>query len=215
MKKTNVIIFTRVSSRTDRQENTRQINDLKELASQKKWNVEKIITSKISASKKSRGERGDLSELFEIVRTKKIDKILVTEITRISRRAKDIKDIINDLHDLQCSVYIHSFGLDTLSKEKMMQFTSNIVINILAEFAELETAYLSERIKSGLKSSSKKGGRPKGKMTSKEILAKYPKVVQSLKKGFPLNQIANDKRLNISKPTIIKVKKALQEIETK
>jgi len=213
MKKINVVIFARVSSKTSRQENKRQIQDLEALAKRNGWNVVKIITSKISASKTKRGERGDLVELFEAVRNEKICKVIVTEITRISRKAKDIKNIISDLHDLKCSVYIQSFGLDTLSKNKMMQFASNIVIDILAEFAELEAEFLSDRIKSGLRASNKKLGRPKTKMTAAEIVAKYPKVAKRLKKGFPLNQIANDKTLSVSKPTVIKVKKALAELE--
>ena len=131
----------------------------------------------------------------------------------LDRKAKDIKDIINDLHDLKCSVFINSFGLDTLSKNKMMQFASNIVIDILAEFAELEAVYLSDRIKSGLRASSKKAGRPKGKMTAEKILQKYPKIVKRLKNGFPVKQIANDKRINTSRNTVIKVKKALAELE--
>lgn len=212
MDKINVVIFARVSSKTNRQENERQIQDLEKLAERNGWNVVKIITSKISASKTRRGERGDITELFETVRNEKICKVLVTEITRISRRAKDIKDIINDLHELKCSLYIQSFGLDTLSNNKMMQFASNIVIDILAEFAELEAEFLSDRIKSGIRASKKKGGRPKGGMTEKEIIAKYSRIAKQLKKGVSVNQIANDKRIKASRNTVKKVKKALGKV---
>ena len=70
MKKINVVIFARVSSKTSRQENKRQIEDLEAVAKRNDWNITKIITSKISASKTKRGERGDLVELFETVRSK-------------------------------------------------------------------------------------------------------------------------------------------------
>ena len=44
MDKINVVIFARVSSKTSRQENKRQIEDLEALAKRNDWNIIKIIT---------------------------------------------------------------------------------------------------------------------------------------------------------------------------
>ena len=47
----NVVILVRVSSKSERQDYERQIQDLTSIAKKNKWDVVKIVTAKVSATK--------------------------------------------------------------------------------------------------------------------------------------------------------------------
>ena len=61
---TTAVIYARVSSMGDRQNNERQIEDLKILGKQKNYKIEKIYEEKISGAKRN-SERPVLTECLE------------------------------------------------------------------------------------------------------------------------------------------------------
>lgn len=209
-----VAILVRVSSKSDRQDYERQIRDLSAIAKKNKWEVVKIITAKVSASKTRLSSREDIVELYDLVETKAIKKILVTELTRLGRVAKEIREVYEFLAKNNIAIFIQSLGLDTGAKGAFQKAINNIIITILAEIAELETVRLSERIKSGMREARRKGvkvGRPKGaKVDMKQLIKtnpKYKSAAKALKDGTSLRKTAAFAGISVN--TVRKIKAAM------
>ena len=209
-----VALLVRVSSKSDRQDFQRQISDLTHVAKRNGWEIVATIKAKISATKTRLSAREDIAELFELVTKQEVQKVLVTEITRIGRRAKEVREVVEFLESNNVSLYIESSGLDTGSKNPMQKAITNIFLTMLAEFAELETVRLSQRIKSGMKEARKKGripGRPKG---SKEDMQekiknnpKYRTAVKKLREGLSLRDTAASAGVSVN--TVRKIKEVV------
>ena len=206
-----VAILVRVSSKSDRQDYERQIQDLTSIAKKNNWEVVKIVTAKVSATKTRLSAREDIAEIFELVETRAIQKVLVTELTRLGRVAKEIREVYEFLAKNNIAIFIQSLGLDTGAKGAFQKAINNIIITILAEIAELETVRLSERIKSGMREARRKGikvGRPKVvKADMKELIktnAKYKSAAKALKEGLSLRKTAAFAGISIN--TVRKIK---------
>ena len=78
------VIYSRVSSLGERQSNERQIEDLKILAKQKNYTIEKIYEEKISGAKKN-AERPILAEYLEYSISSNVKILLLSELSRLSR----------------------------------------------------------------------------------------------------------------------------------
>lgn len=209
-----VAILVRVSSKSDRQDYERQIRDLSTIAKKNKWEIVKIITAKVSASKTRLSSREDIVELYDLVETKAIKKILVTELTRLGRVAKEIREVYEFLAKNNIAIFIQSLGLDTGTKGAFQKAINNIIITILAEIAELETVRLSERIKSGMREARRKGikvGRPKGaKVDMKKLIKtnpKYKSAAKALKDGTSLRKTAAFAGISVN--TVRKIKEVI------
>ena len=209
-----VAILVRVSSKSERQDYERQIQDLTSITKKNNWEVVKIVTAKVSATKTRLSAREDIAEIYELVETKAIQKVLVTELTRLGRVAKEIREVYEFLVKNNIAIFIQSLGLDTGAKGAFQKAINNIIITILAEIAELETVRLSERIKSGMREARRKGvkvGRPKGvKADMKELIktnAKYKSAAKALKEGLSLRKTAAFAGISIN--TVRKIKDSL------
>ena len=86
---TKAVIYTRVSSVGNRQSNDRQIEDLKILANQKSYKIEKIYEEHISGAKKNT-ERPILSECLEYCFSKNIKILLISELSRLGRNVDEV-----------------------------------------------------------------------------------------------------------------------------
>jgi len=189
MNQPTCIIFGRCSKQS--QDYSRQLHELDEFASQLRYKVVDTIASKITG-KKTYTNRPDLQELFGVVKTKKIDKVLILEISRLGRKAKDIRNTVDYLHQNNVSIVFKNLGgLESLDKDGNESFVVNIIISIYAELAQEELRF-----------------RPIGSNKScQEFLKKYSKLANDLKNGLSLNKCM--KIHNVSKNTVIKVKKCL------
>lgn len=220
----NVVILVRVSSDSDRQDYDRQINDLTTVANHNKWNIVKVITAKVSATKTRLSAREDIAELYELVEQGRIQKVLITELTRLGRKAKEIREVYEYLGDKGISMFIQSLGLDTGAKGAFQKAINNIIITILAEIAELETVRLSHRIKSGMEEARRKGikiGRPLMPIDEKEKEVRqlenirikiktnpqYKRAAKALGEGLSLRKTAAFAELSVN--TIREIKKVL------
>jgi DNA invertase Pin-like site-specific DNA recombinase len=105
-------------------------------------------------------------------------------------------------------------GLQTLIEGKENPI-AKLMIGILGTLAEFELNRIKERQAEGIAAAKTKGkynGRPVGSAEDDEkFLSKYPKVVKALKNGESVNSIANDKRFDVSRMTVIKIKKILNK----
>ncbi len=185
-----VVLFCRVS--TSGQEYDRQVNELSALALSSGWSVEGIFAEKISGAKKN-VERAELMKMVEFVEVNNIDKVLVTELSRLGRDTLQVLEVIEMLNSKGISLYIHNYGIETLTKEGKVNAMSQFMITILAEVARMERKTIRERVASGYINYRKQGGQVGRKVgyrkTEEQMKEQYTKEIHLLKKGLSLRNI--------------------------
>ena len=111
--KTKAVIYARVSSVNDRQDTTRQIEDLKRYALLQDIEIVRIFQEHISGAKKIE-ERQVLAECLEYCTEKGVDYLLLSELSRLGRSTLQVLRSLEILHEAKVSVYIQNLGLYTL-----------------------------------------------------------------------------------------------------
>lgn len=201
----NTLIYVRVS--TDDQDYTRQIDDLKQLASSRNWQIVDIIAEKVSGSKTG---RLGVERLLQAASGGNIDKVLVSEVSRLGRNTLDVLTTVNKLTEMKVSVFINSYQIETLLPDGKSNAMASFMLTILAEFATMERTQHLERVNSGLQKAKKDGrilGRPTGSIkTNSDLLEEYKPVVKLLNQGFSARKVA--KLSDVSINTVLKVKNA-------
>ena len=205
MSKIPVAIFGRVS--LDSMDFQRQINDLQKVADKFDYEVVSIITEKISGAKNN-DERLRIQKLLEQARLGKFKKVLCTEISRLGRSNTQTLTLIDELHQLGISIYFQDLNSETLNENGEVSFQTEILTNLLSLFAKNERQTLISRIKSCMQKAmaEKHCGRS---LNSKEdesaFLAKYPKVIDGLKRRLSVRECV--KLYDVSLGTVAKIRK--------
>lgn len=188
-----VVIFARVSSTNGTQDYERQINDLYEVATANKWNVEAIFAEKISGAKKNT-ERTELLNMINYIHTHKVSKVLVTELSRLGRDTLQVLQSIEILSQNKVSVYIQNYNMETLTSNGEINPISQFLITILAEVARMERITIRERVASGYRNHINKGGsvgRKAGYKKSDEAMKEeYKEEIKLLKKKISLRNVS-------------------------
>lgn len=204
-----VAILVRVS--TVKQENDRQISELKAYADSKGFEVVEICQEQVSGNA-DESDRHGLHRAEEMARAGMIKKVLVHEVSRLARRNSIAHGFIETLESLGVSLYWHQQGIETLLPNGKRNPAAGIMFALLAEMARSERETLSERIKSGLAEARRKGrklGRRKGSRDSpKEFLAKHVDIIRLLKQGHSVRNTA--KISDKGGSTVQRVKAALK-----
>jgi putative DNA-invertase from lambdoid prophage Rac len=149
-----IAIYARVSTK-DQQTIPMQIQDLKEYARLRKWEVTKVFEDKKSGAT---ARRPQYSQLLNEARQRKFDGVLVWKIDRWGRNSRDI---INSLHELD------ELGVAFISLQESMDLSTphgRAMAQLIAVFANLERDLIGERVKAGVENAKRKGvqiGRPK------------------------------------------------------
>lgn len=203
------IIYSRVS--TNKQDTSRQINDLKEWASRNGYNVAETFTDQTSGKTAAKNRKG-IKQMYEYIEGNKIDLVLTSEISRLGRSAIDVQNNIHSIvFDLGLNLYIHQQGMTARNKNGAVNSAFKLVSDVLANVAQMEREQISERVKSGLVEAKRKGkilGRPNGSTKSKrDILKQYKAVVKQLNDGQSIRNAA--KICGVSNNTVQKVKRAM------
>jgi len=206
---TRPCIFVRVSQ--ERQNYERQILDLEKYATDKSLRVSEIIKEKISGAVENKKRKG-IQELLEKAKMGKFATVIVSEISRLGRNAFEVQNLIEILIKMNISVFIQSLGIETLDKNGNRSPLTDLMIAIIAQFAQMERSTLIDRIKSGMNRArnveGKHCGRPKGSVVEKEqILKKYKGVAEDLRSGISVRKVA--KIHGVSVNTVLKVKKEM------
>jgi len=81
---TKAVIYARVSSNNDRQDTTRQIEDLKKYAISKNIEIINIFEEHISGAKKNE-ERQVLTDCLEYCTQHSVNYLLLSELSRLGR----------------------------------------------------------------------------------------------------------------------------------
>lgn len=205
---TPVVILVRVS--TQKQENDRQIHELREVATRNQWSVVEVIEEKISGNST---ERSGLDRAVELAKAKTIQKVLVHEVSRVARKNSIAHRFIETLTDLGVSLYWHAQSTETLMPNGKRNPAAALMFALMAEMARNERETLVDRIKSGLDEARRKGvvlGRKVGSGdTPEQFLQKHVAIVRRLREGHSVRNTA--KITGNSTSTVQRVKRLWKE----
>lgn len=155
-------------------------------------------------------ERPKGKELLDAVEVSKINYVSVHTIDRLGRNLLDILNTLELFTTKRITVKVDNLGIESLIDGEINQ-AFKLIISVLANISEMERQSMLERQREGIAIAKAKGkykGRLRGSKESKEeFLAKYPKVVKTLKRHSLMNTA---KLCGISLGTVQKVK-SLQE----
>ncbi|REH00904.1 recombinase family protein [Flavobacterium aquicola] len=153
-----VAIYARVSTADGKQSYERQIQDLTRIALQHGYTNEQIhvFAEMVSGYQK---ERPEMIRLLNIVenepQTYKI--IYCTEISRVGRNPKNTREIIDKLTELNVPLWIDSIKQATIESSGKRNIIVSIILQVLMEFADLESEQMKTRMASGKMKRAKEG----------------------------------------------------------
>ena len=184
--RTKAVIYARVSSVSDRQDTSRQIEDLRKYANLRDIEVVATFEEHISGAKKNE-ERQILTDCLEYCTTNSVHYLLLSELSRLGRSTLQVLRSLEVLHEAKVSVYIQNLGLYTLQPDGKVNPIVSILITILAEMSNIERSNIVYRLNSGRSNYIAKGGklgRKTGSIkTEEKKREEYKEVIQLLKKG--------------------------------
>lgn len=194
MKKT-AVIYARVSSTIERnrQSTERQVLDLKAYADFAKLEVIEVFEEYISGGKKN-GEREILQEAVEYCIANKIDILLTSELSRIGRSTFEVLETVKTLLDNKINLFLQKEQFTLLDDNGKPSMFAPVMLATLATCAQIERDNIKFRLSSGYKNYKANGGkvgRKKGSIKSCEKKKEeYKDVIQLLKKGYSIRNVA-------------------------
>ena len=201
------MIYARVSSVSDRQDTSRQIEDLRKYANLRDIEVVATFEEHISGAKKNE-DRQVLTDCLEYCTTNSVHYLLLSELSRLGRSTLQVLRSLEVLHEAKVSVYIQNLGLYTLQPDGKVNPIVSILITILAEMSNIERSNIVYRLNSGRSNYIAKGGklgRKTGSIkTEEKKREEYKEVIQLLKKGYSVRNVAKLQGIGIS--TVQRVK---------
>lgn len=202
------VIYTRVSSTTERQNTERQVADLKAYAEYRKLGITGIFEEKISGAKKN-SERPILVEALEYCEANSIDILLVSELSRLGRNAFEVLEVVKRLVDNKINLFMQKEQFTLLDENKQPSTFAPIMIATLSTCAQLERENIKFRLNSGRAQYIAKGGklgRKTGSVkTTEQKKEEYKEVITLLKKGYSVRNVAQ--LCNVSNSTAQRIKK--------
>lgn len=199
--KTNAVIYARVSSVSDRQDTSRQIEDLRKYANSQEIEVVATFEEHISGAKKNE-ERQVLTDCLEYCTTNSVHFLLLSELSRLGRSTLQVLRSLERLHEAKVSVYIQNLGLYTLQPNGEVNPIASIMVTILAEMSNIERSNIVYRLNSGRTNYIAKGGklgRKTGSIKTEERKREeYKEVIALLKKGYSVRNVAKLQSIGIS-----------------
>lgn len=179
---------------------------------EKQYPDEKIYIDKISGSIPF-SQRPSAKELLNEIGKNGIRYISVSSIDRLGRNTLDVLQTIEKLHKSNICLKVDNLGLVSLVEGKENP-TFKLIISVLANISEMERNSILERQREGIQIAKINGtykGRLKDTTESTEaFLAKYPTVINYLKRKNPPTIVEIAKLADCSKNTVQKVKKYIK-----
>ena len=208
------IIFSRVSSTTDRQSTDAQIAKLEKYAEVKGWYVVDVFSEKISGNTKNK-DREVLNECLEYVKNNNIDIILCDALDRLSRNILECQEIVKYLSDNKINAHFLKENITLLDENtKEINPCTHILLSCLQFTAEQERKNIYYRLSSAraiAKENGVKMGRKVGYKKPKETKEKqYAFAISKLKKGMKVADVLRCCRaegIKVSEGTLWNLKK--------
>ena len=205
------VIYSRVSSsgyQSNRQDTTRQVEDLKAYATYAGMQVVMVYEEHVSGAKKNT-DRPVLVEAVNYCKREQVDILLVSELSRVGRNAFEVLATVKDLIDNGINLYMQKEQLTLLDKEGKPTLFAPIMIATLSTCAQLERDNISFRLNSGRKRYIDQGGklgRTLGSLKTKEQKeTEYKEALMYLRKGYSIR--ITSKLTHVSVSTIQRLKK--------
>lgn len=197
-----ILGYSRCSTNEDLQDINRQIRELKQMG---------VHENNMYFEYKSGAKMDNRPELNKMLNVaNEGDTIITTEVSRLSRSTQDLCTIINIVQEKKLKLVIKgSLTIDCTTGE--LDPMTRAFLQISGVFAELERNIISQRVKSGLENARSKGsvlGRPTA--TKEDIPTKFLDAYKLYKSGS-INKTQIHKLTGISRPTINKYIKLLEE----
>lgn len=207
------IIYSRVSSTTDRQNTERQVSDLNRYAMANNIEIVQVFSEHISGAKKNT-ERATLQAALEYAKEYKIDMVLFSELSRLGRNVLEVQEVIKWFNDNNVNAYFQKESLTLLNADGKVSPTTTILVACLGMVAEIERENIKYRLNSGRSLAIEKGvkmGRKIGSVENREDKeSKYPIALKYIRKGYKLTEvlaICHSKGEKISHRTLMRLKK--------
>ena len=204
----SAVIYARVSSLGDRQNNDRQIFDLRDYANRNDFQILKTFEEHISGAKKNE-DRLVLQECLDFCETNQIDIILVSELSRLGRNVDEVLATVKRCKDNNINIHFQKEGLSLFQPDGSKNPFLNIFISILGTVAEMERENIYFRLSSGRKRYVENGGKLGRKIgsikTMEQKAEEYKHVLRELKRGTSVRRTA--KLCDISHSTVERLKK--------
>ena len=211
-----VVIYTRISSTNDRQNNDRQINDLSAYAEANGMEVVKVFNEKISGATKN-ANREILNDCFDFAKNSGVEVILFSELSRLGRNVLNVIESVKYLADNGINAYFQKENLTLLDNSGKVQPTTTILISCLGMVAEIERENIKFRLNSGRQQAINRGVKMGRKTGSKENIInkeiKYPVSVKYIRKGYKLTEVLDLAKGRGEKISMATLKRLKQEIK--
>lgn len=153
-----VALYARVSTSDGKQSFERQIQDLTKIALEQGYKEEEIevFAEMVSGYQKDRPE---MTRLLSIVTNEpQIYKtIYCTEISRVGRNPKNTREIVDTLTELNIPLWIDSIKQPTIDSNGKRNIIVSIILQVLMEFADLESEQMKTRMASGKMKRAREG----------------------------------------------------------
>jgi DNA invertase Pin-like site-specific DNA recombinase len=172
-------LYLRVST-VDQHPET-QLLDLRQMASQRGFEIVQEYTDRISGAK---ARRPGLDEMMRDARRGKFDIVLVWASDRIARSVKHFLEVLDELSRLNIEYVSFRENIDTGGP------LGRAVVTIIGVVAELERSLIVERVRAGMRRARLEGrhiGRPSLDLDRVAIF-------QDRRQGMSLGQIARTHR---------------------
>lgn len=151
----NCVIYSRVS--TEEQDNERAINELKEYAAYKKYNLLEVFEEKVTGTSKAL-DRIEFSRMLEFINANEVNVILVWELSRVGRKMSDVINTVEYFNERKINIYAKKENMNTLNEHGERDIMTTLLIGILSSFAEVERDTFKKRSRSGIRANVLKGG---------------------------------------------------------
>ena len=201
------VIYARVSSVSDRQDTSRQVEDLKQYAEAHDMQVLKVFEEHISGAKKIE-ERAVLTECLEYCTSHSVKYLLLSELSRLGRSTLQVLRSLERLHEAGVSVFIQNLGINSLQEDGRVNPIASILITVLAEMSNIERSNIQYRLNSGraqyIANGGKLGRKEGYRKPEEDLREQYKNAIALLRKGYSIRAVA--KLEGVSPTTIQKVK---------
>lgn len=200
-KRPYVALYARVSS-AKRNGRSRQKTDSQKLAL-RKYARERGLRNVKYLEDHATGrnvKRDQLQTIIEDARAGRCRHIVIWKMDRLARNCRDSLNLIADLlaHKVKLSVISQGIEFDDSPM-------SNFLIQIFSAVAELESSFISERVRAGLEVARANGTRLGAKTKDKQ----RAKVAKWTEAGVPVATMAQ--RLKVSRQAIYQMRKRIAE----
>ena len=204
------VIYTRTSSsgfQQNRQDTSRQVEDLQAYAKLNHLEVVKVFEEHISGAKKN-SEREVLNECLAFAEKEGVSLILANEGSRLGRSTWEVLETIKKCIDKHINVYLQKENIHVLREDGSVDPFMAVYISCLSMANEFERENIKFRLNSGraqyIRNGGKLGRKPGSVKTREQKEKQYKEVLLYLKKDYSIRVTA--KLTNVSIATVQRLK---------